>query len=388
MHITSVLWVHVLQRTGLAELPLHGGHAPRWLVVRMVKLAHEMTTVIIDEYGRDEFLRRISDTYWFQALGCVLGYDWHSSGVTTVLTGVLKSAVKPEEHGIAVCGGKGKTSRKTPEEIGFAGERFGLSTGRIEELQYASRMSAKVDSTAIQAGYQLYHHAFFLSEDGSWAVVQQGMSDQDRTARRYHWLSEHVQSFVAEPHNAIVGDVRRNTALDMTAKESENCRKVSADLVKEQPKKLMRLMESVRPTNQMSLKKWIPETGWKDYAVETLSMPRTLNWKLAKRMYDFKPENYEQLLSVRGVGPATIRGLALVAELVYGASPSWKDPVKYSFCVGGKDGIPYPVDRRSYDEIIGILRNAIQQAKVGEKDRINAVKRLQGFANRSLPKAS
>ncbi len=354
-----------MQRTGLAELPLHGGHAPRWLVVRMVKLAHEMATVIIDEYGRGEFLRRISDTYWFQALGCVLGYDWHSSGVTTVLTGVLKSAVKPEEHGIAVCGGKGKTSRKTPEEIGFAGEKFGLSTSRIEELQYASRMSAKVDNTAIQAGYQLYHHAFFLSEDGSWAVVQQGMSDQDRSARRYHWLSEHVQSFVVEPHDAIVGDMRRNAALDMTAKDSENCRKVSADLVKEQPRKLVRLMESVRPTNQMSLKKWIPETDWEDYAVETLSMPRTLNWKLARRMYDFKPENYEQLLSVRGVGPATVRGLALVAELVYGAPPSWKDPVKYSFCVGGKDGIPYPVNRRSYDEIIGILRNAIEQAKVG-----------------------
>ncbi len=373
----------MLQRTGLAQLPLHGGHAPRWLVVRMVKLAHEMVTVIVDEYGRDEFLRRISDTYWFQALGCVLGYDWHSSGVTTVLTGVLKNAVRPEEHGIAVCGGKGRTSRKTPEEIGQAGDKFGFSTDNIEHLRYASRMSAKVDNTAIQAGYQLYHHAFFLSEDGKWAVVQQGMSDQDRTARRYHWLSEHVQDFVVEPHDAIVGDVKRDATLDMTAKESENCRKISTDLVKQQPRKLMRLLESVRPPQQTSLQNWVPETRRNEQAVDTLSMPITINWKLAKKLYDFQPENYEQLLGTRGVGPATVRGLALVAELIYGASPSWKDPVKYSFCVGGKDGIPYPVNKRSYDEIIEILEGAVKQAKVGEKERINAIRRLQRFANRS-----
>jgi len=373
----------VLQRTGLAELPLHSGHAPRWLVVRMVKLAHEMATVIVDEYGRDEFLRRVSDTHWFQAFGCVLGYDWHSSGVTTVLTGVLKNALKPDEHGIAVCGGKGKTSRKTPEEISQAGERFGLSTDKIEELMYASRMSAKVDNTAIQAGYQLYHHAFFLSEDGAWAVVQQGMSGQDRTARRYHWLSEHVQDFVVEPHDAIVGDVKRNAALDMTAKESESCRKVSTDLVKEQPKKLMRLFESVRPVQQTTLQNWIPKGKSMERPIDVLSMPITLNWKLVKKLYDFQPENYEHLLGVRGVGPATIRGLALVAELVYGAAPSWKDPVKYSFCVGGKDGIPYPVDKRAYDEIIEILGNAVKQAKVGEKERINAIRRLQRFAARN-----
>lgn len=374
-----------MQRTGLAELPLHGGHAPRWLVVRMVKLAHEMATVIIDEYGRDEFLRRVSDTYWFQALGCVLGYDWHSSGVTTVLTGVLKNAVKPDEHGIAVCGGKGKTSRKTPEEIGIAGEKFGFSTDRIEKLQYASRMSAKVDNTAIQAGYQLYHHAFFLSENGIWAVVQQGMSDQDRTARRYHWLSDHVQDFVVEPHDAIVGDVKRNAALDMTAKESEDCRKVSTDLVKDDPKKLMRLLESVRPAQQTSLQKWVPEDKSKEYPIDVLSMPITLNWKLVRRLYDFQPENYEHLLGTRGVGPATIRGLALVAELVYGAAPSWKDPVKYSFCVGGKDGIPYPVDKPSYDEIIEILGDAVKESKVGEKDKLNAIRRLQRFAARNEP---
>jgi len=366
----------------MAQLPLHHGRAPQWLVVRMIDLAREITTIIIDEYGRDELLQRISDPYWFQALGCVLGYDWHSSGVTTVLTGVLKNAITPEEHGLAVCGGKGKTSRKAPTEISQAGNAFGLSTSRIEELRYASRMSAKVDNSAIQAGYQLYHHAFFVAEDGKWAVVQQGMSAQDRTARRYHWLSEHVQSFVVEPHNAIVGDAKRNVALDMTAKESENCRKVSTDIVKEQPKKLMRLLQSVRPAHQASLQKWIPEIEWKEYAVEVLSMPRTLNWKVVKKWYEFQPKNYEELLGITGVGPATVRGLALIAELVYGAPPSWKDPVKYSFCVGGKDGVPFPVDKRSYDEIIEILEGAVKQAKVNDRERINAIKRLREFTKK------
>jgi hypothetical protein len=347
----------------------------------MIKLAHEITTIIIDEYGRDEFLRRVSDPYWFQALGCVLGYDWHSSGVTTVLTGVLKNAIKPDEHGLAVCGGKGKTSRKTPEEISQISSQFNLATSKIEALQYASRMSAKVDNTAIQAGYQLYHHAFFMAESGTWAVVQQGMSDQDRTARRYHWLSEHVQSFVVEPHDAIVGDAKRESVLNMTAKESENCRKASTDLVKERPEKLLRLLGSVRPATQPSLQKWMPESEWKNYSVEWFSMPKTLNWKLAKKLYDLQPENYEHLLGVRGVGPATVRGLALVAELVYGAPPSWKDPVKYSFAYGGKDGVPYPVDRKAMDESAQILKNAIENAKIGNNEKLKSLQRLQRYCS-------
>ncbi len=367
-----------MQRTGVAELPLHHGRAPQWLVTRMIKLAHEITTVIIDEYGRDEFLRRISDPYWFQALGCVLGYDWHSSGVTTVLTGVLKNAINPDEHGLAVCGGKGKKSRKTPEEISQIASQFNLATSKIEALQYASRMSAKVDNTAIQAGYQLYHHTFFLTESGTWAVVQQGMSDQDRTARRYHWLSEHVQSFVVEPHDAIVGDAKRESVLNMTAKESESCRKASTDLAKEKPQKLIRLLESVRPVTQPSLQKWMPQPGMKSYVVE-FSMPKTLKWKLARRLYETQPENYEQLLGTRGVGPATVRGLALVAELVYGTTPSWKDPVKYSFAYGGKDGLPYPVDRESMDKSTQILRNAIEHARIGNNEKLKSLQRLRKY---------
>jgi len=244
----------------------------------MVRLAREIVTVMVDEYGRDEFLRRISDPFWFQCLGCVLGYDWHSSGVTTVLTGVLKSAIDPNEQGLAVCGGKGKTSLRAPTEISRVGETFGFSTDRIEDLRYASRMSAKVDTTTIQVGYPLYHHAFFMTEDGKWAVVQQGMSVRDRTARRYHWLSDHVKTFAVEPHDAILGDVKREIALNMTAKESEGCQKTSTDIVKEEPRKVMRLLQSIRPAHQKSLQEWIPtETIWKEYVIDVLSLPHNLN---------------------------------------------------------------------------------------------------------------
>ena len=345
----------------------------------MKRLAREITSVIIDEYGTDEFLRRISDPRWFQCLGCVLGYDWHSSGVTTVVTGVLKSAIDPGEHGLAVCGGKGKTSLQAPMEISCVGEKFGLSTNLVGGLRYASRMSAKVDNTAIQAGYPLYHHAFFVTENGRWAVVQQGMSVKDRTARRYHWLSEHMENFVVEPHDAIVGDAKREAALNMTAKESEGCRKTSTDVAREEPKKIIKMLRSIRPEYQRSLQEWMPKVQWKEYVTEVLSLPLNLNWKVVKRAYEFQPQNYEELLGIRGIGPATIRALALISELIYGEKPSWKDPVKYSFCVGGKDGVPFPVDRPTYDETIGILENAIKQAKVGNKERMIAIRRLSDF---------
>ena len=371
-----------MQRTGVARLPLHYGKAPKWLVVRMHKLAKEVVTIIVDEYGTDEFLKRISDPFWFQALGCILGYDWHSSGVTTVVTGVLKQAIVPEENGIAVCGGKGKISRQAPLEIGNVGEKFGFQSDKIEALRYASKMSAKVDNTAIQAGYQLYHHAFFVAEDGKWAVIQQGMCPQDRTARRYHWLSENTKNFVVEPHNAIVGDAKRELALDMTAKESESCRKTSVDITKEPPKKIMRMIMSIRPAYQKSLQEWLPktaDTAWREYPIDVLSMPVNINWKALQEAYEFKPSNYEELLAFRGVGPATVRGLALIAELIYGEKPSWKDPVKYSFAYGGKDGVPHPVNRKAMDESIQILRQAIEEAKVGDKEKIQSLQRLRQF---------
>ena len=371
-----------MQRTGVAKLPLHYGKAPKWLVVRMRKLAKEITTLIIDEYGTGEFLKRLSDPFWFQALGCVLGYDWHSSGVTTVVTGVLKQAIVPEEHGLAVCGGKGRFSRQAPLEIEGVGEKFGFSNDKVDALRYASKMSAKVDNTAIQAGYQLYHHAFFVAENGNWAVIQQGMCPQDRTARRYHWLSENVQNFVVEPHDAIVGEAKREVALNMTAKESENCRKVSVDIAKEKPRKVMRMLLSIRPAYQKSLQEWMPktaETAWKEYPIDVLSMPRNINWKALQEAYEFQPRNYEELLAVKGLGPATVRGLALIAELIYGKKPSWKDPVKYSFAYGGKDGVPYPVNRKAMDKSIQMLKHAIQEAKLGNKEKIRSLQRLRAY---------
>lgn len=366
-------------RKGLAFLPLHYGKAPSWLVTRMTKLAKEIVTIIVDEYGQDVFLQRISDPYWFQALGCVLGYDWHSSGVTTVLTGVLKAATSPEEHGMIVCGGKGATSTRAPIEIAEAGEKFNLATDSIAKLQYASRMSAKVDNAAIQAGYPLYHHAFFLTETGKWAVVQQGMNIADKTARRYHWLSDHVKEFVAEPHDAIVGDARRNIALDLTAKESEACRKTSIDIVREPPKKIAKTLQSIRPTYQKSLQEWMPDASPKEYAKSVLVMPRNISWQTLTQMYEFKPKNYEELLGIRGVGPSAVRGIALIAELVYGQAPSWKDPVKYSFAYGGKDCVPFPVDRKAMDESIQILKTAVENARIGDRERLSSLQRLRKY---------
>jgi len=367
-----------MHRTGVANLPLHGGKAPEWLTGRMRKLAREITSLIVNEYGTDTFLRRISDPYWFQAFGCVLGYDWHSSGVTTVVTGVLKQALSLEEHGLAVCGGKGRVSRKTPDEIVKTAEAFGFSEGFAKTLAYTSKMTAKVDNTAIQAGYQLYHHVFMLAENKKWAVIQQGMSSEDRTARRYHWLSDKTIDLVVEPHNAIVSDLKRERALDMTAKRSEGARKTSVDLAKESPHRLSRLFEEARPLNQRSLKDWMPKTD-SPQQFEVFTMPRGINWNTMERVYEFQPINYEELLSIKGVGPATVRGLALVAELVYGEKPSWEDPVKYSFAYGGKDGVPFPVNRKAMDESISLLREAVKSAKIGDNERARSLQRLRRF---------
>jgi len=347
----------------------------------MRKLAKEIVSIIIDEQGTDAFLTRISDPYWFQALGCVLAYDWHSSGVTTVLTGVLKQALSPEEHGMAVCGGKGRTSRKTPMEIAEVGEKFGFGEDQVQALTYKSRMTAKVDNTAIQAGYQLYHHAFVLTEDGKWAVIQQGMSGKDRSARRYHWLSDATASLVVEPHNAVVGDVKREKALNMTAKASEGARKASVDVAKEPTAKVMRLFEAARPLHQKSLQEWLPvaEADPWQQSVEALNMPRRISWGTMRRVYEFQPKNYEELLSVKGVGPATVRGLALVAELIYGEKASWADPVRFSFAYGGKDGVPFPVDRGAMDESILVLRQAVEAAKVGDREKTRSLRRLRRF---------
>jgi hypothetical protein len=364
-----------MKQTGIANLPLHPGHAPKWLFGRMVKLAKGMTEIMVLEYGQDEFLRRISDPFWFQAFSCVLGFDWHSSGTTTVTLGALKEALNPEETGLAVAGGKGRASRKTPQEIQKIGDLFSLPERKIESLVYSSRMSAKVDNTALQDGFNLYHHVFIFTEKGKWSVIQQGLNENSQYARRYHWLSEDVKSFVEEPHSAICSDLRQRQILNMVARESEDARKISTDLAKENPRRIRNLILSAsRSEHQSTLNRWF---GGERPII--LSMPRKINWKVMNDLYDIQPKNYEELISSPGIGPSTVRALALISDLIYGKPPSWSDPVKYNYAHGGKDGVPYPIDRKTYDKSIEMLETGIREAKIGNKERIYALKRLNNF---------
>ncbi|MCD6411202.1 MAG: DUF763 domain-containing protein [Thermoplasmata archaeon] len=367
-----------MRKTGIANLPLHPGRAPRWLFARMVKLSRAIMDVLTIEYGKDEILRRLSDPFWFQALSCVLGFDWHSSGTTTVTCGALKEALNPEEHGIAIAGGKGRVSRKTPDEIEDFGEKLALSTSMIENLKYASRMAAKVDNAAIQDGYTLYHHVLIFSEDGKWTIIQQGMNENNHYARRYHWYSENLRSYVNEPHSAIVGDNKESIVLDMTSSESSETRKVCVDIVRDSLKNLKRDWGLLTKGNlQTSLEEW--KNPMEKQRVELLDMPRHINWGLMRKIHEFQPKNYEELLSIRGVGPKTVRALALISDLIYGAKPSWKDPIKYTFAVGGKDGVPFPVDRKVMDESIEILRLGIEEAKIGNDEKLKALRRLRNI---------
>jgi hypothetical protein len=284
--------------------------------------------------------------------------------------------MKPQEHGIAVAGGKGSTSRKTPFEIPQIGDLFNLSDSQIDNMKYASRMSAKVDNTAIQAGYQLYHHCIFITEDSNWCVVQQGMNPQLGTARRYHWLSGTFKTFVEEPHTAIVGETIHKQVLDMTSKLSEDCRKISTDLVKDNPQHLKTLL-SDKPLNQETLLKWLPES--KTPPPQHLNLLRSVNWNTLMRAYQAQPKNYEELLSLKGIGPSTVKALAMISGLIYGKPPSWKDPVKYSFTFGGKDGIPYPVNRKSMDEATNFLRKVVDETKTETKEKTQALQRLQKY---------
>ncbi len=351
------------KQVGIADLPLHYGQAPRWLFDRMVKLSREIFEVIVYEYNRDEILKRLSDPFWFQSLSCVLGYDWHSSGCTTVTIGALKEALKDSNLGIWVAGGKGRSMRKTPIEI----ENSDISENKVKNLKYSSKLCAKVDNSAIQSGHNLYHHSIIYNEECNWAVIQQGMHLEDRTARRYHWLSG-FESFVDEPHQSIIGKKQLNV-LNMVSSSSRDARKASVDVGKEPTSNLQSLFTQSQKTLDEFLK-GAPERKY-------LRMP--VNWKGIERVYEFQPRNYEELLSIDGVGPSTVRALSLISELIQGAKPSYEDPVRYSFTVGGKDGIPFPVDRQAMDKATEVLRDSIQQAKIGREEKLRAVKRLEVF---------
>ena len=352
-----------MRRTGIAELPLHYGTCPRWLFERMARLARAITEIVVYEYGPGEMIRRLSDPFFFQSLGCVLGFDWHSSGLTTTLCAALKEGLKGLEKdlGLFVAGGKGGTSRKTPTEIESRGHLISASAG---DLIYASRMAAKVDSTALQDGYQLYHHCFIYTQEGLWCVIQQGMNDATRYARRYHWLSEGLRDFVCEPHQAICSETR-GRALNLVARESEEARATTTLLSHERPDHLISELKKLRDLR-------LP--AHHEVLIREIHPDRLA--KIFLKTYERQPENFERLLGVNGVGPKTIRALSLISELIYGVSPSFRDPARYSFAHGGKDGYPYPVDRENYDRSIQILRTALLKAKIGEKERLESIKRL------------
>jgi uncharacterized protein len=357
-----------VRRTGIADLPLHGGRAPAWLFGRMTKLARALILAIREDQPPAALLARLSDPHWFQAFGCLLGFDWHSSGVTTTVCGALKEGLRglEDEVGLFVAGGKGGTSRKTPGEIARASEALGRD---LSGLAYASRMAAKVDSAAVQDGYQLYHHTFVFTPDAEWAVIQQGMSDATRYARRYHWLSAGVTDFVCEPHAAVVAERPEADVLNLVAAEGDAHRSAIAHAVRE-----------ARPDEVLgALRRLTLPARHHVVAREDVAGPRVA--KILLETYERRPETFETLLALPGVGAKTVRALSLAAEVMYGVPASFRDPATFSFAHGGKDGHPYPVDRRTYDATIGYLETAVRRARIGEPERLQALRRLQATAD-------
>ncbi|HAW49453.1 TPA: DUF763 domain-containing protein [bacterium] len=347
-------------KTGVANLPLHYGECPKWLFSKMKELSGWIIEWIVQEFGEDGFLEKTSDPFWFQAFGCCLGFDWHSSGLTTTVCGAVKEGIKDRNLGIWVCGGKGKVSRKTPDEIKETGGRFSIP---VDTLIYASRLSAKVDTTALQDGYQLYHHTFIFTKN-KWAVIQQGMNTETRLARRYHWLSYPGINFVSEPHKAICCN-RKGNVLNMVAFESKDAREISTITSKEKPDIIMNEIERLKTLN-------LP----KHHQIFLSGIDKKRLKTILLKTYEKKPNDFEGLLAINGVGPKTMRALSLISELIYGKPPSYKDPVRFSFSHGGKDGYPYPIDRDGYERSIEILKDAISHAKIGDYEKMRVIKRL------------
>ena len=353
-----------MNRSGAADLPLHYGQVPPWLAQRMAKLGFAITESILIEYGKSEFLRRMSDPFWFQSFGAVMGMDWHSSGITTSVLGALKRSINPNSAslGIYVCGGKGKHSKATPDELVRVAMKTGLNGS---ELVRSSKLSAKVDNTAIQDGFQLYTHNFILSDSGQWTVIQQGMKEDTRTARRYHWHSDNLTSFVEEPHTGICG-TNQGIILNLTDTRAGNTRKEIMNLTNESPIDVINeFRHLVLPSHH-------------DVTENDVNLKRlgSVLWLAHER----KPEGFEELLLLNGVGPRTIQSLALVSEVIHGTPSRFRDPARFSFAHGGKDGHPFPVPVKVYDEVINTLHNTIDKAKIGVNDKNEAIKKLHSIA--------
>jgi hypothetical protein len=356
-----------MKRSGSADLPLHYGYVPQWLAERMAKLGLAVVETIALDYGKDEVLRRLSDPFWFQSLGAVMGMDWHSSGITTSVMGALKRSVNPhsKELGIYICGGKGKYSKQTPDELLRISDRTGLDGNYLVKC---SKLSAKVDNTAIQDGFQLYTHNFILSDTGKWTVVQQGMSDASSTARRYHWHSDALTSFVDDPHTSIYGK-NNGLILNMADKQAAPSRAGVMQITNEHPDKMLKeIGKLIMPAHH-------------DVRAADVDLKRlgSVLW-LA---HENKPEDFEELLLLKGLGPRTLQSLTLVSEVIHGTPSRFKDPARFSFAHGGKDGHPFPVPTKIYDETIGVLQTAIHKAKLGNGEKNEAIKRLTQIAQRA-----
>ena len=373
-------------RTGIATVPLDYGRCPRWLFERMKRLSRGIMLAIREEFGPEEILKRLSDPVWFQSLACVIGFDWNSSGATTTTLGALKEGLRGLEKGLGIfiCGGKGKTSRKTPEQIQKWGECLGMTPNLVDKLIYASKISAKVDSSCLQDGFQIYHHNLIFTKSAHWTVIQQGMNTIFRKARRYHWLSFKVKNFTQEPHSGIISDVKLKP-LNLVAPESKENKKISTELVREEPKTFLKDIKLIiKKENHLIKQKRLPnfcEMELRDIEFhchpvlkEKFDLKRLK--KTIERAHFLKPKNFEQLLVTKGVGPKTIRALSLVSEIIYGAKPSFEDPARYSFAHGGKDGTPYFPQAKEMDTTIEILEKGIKRSKIKNREKVEAQKRL------------
>jgi hypothetical protein len=364
------------RRSGNADLPLHGGRVPSWLGERMTRLGAVMSQAIVHHYGRDEFLRRLSNPFWFQSFGAVMGMDWHSSGITTSVIGALKRGLTPlqGELGIYVCGGRGKHSRKTPQELTLIGERIGFDGA---SLARASRLVAKVDSAAVQDGFDLYLHGFIVTDDGHWAVVQQGMNAERKQARRYHWLSEGLTSFVDDPHSAIDGE-GQGQIVNLADRRAEASRHAQLSLLSDLgPDGIARELAGLEDEHMPEAEPLLPHLimpAHHDVRAEDL-IPRRLHAAFAAAA-DRGPQDFPDLLLTPGVGARTVKALAMVAEVVHGTPCRFSDPARFSFAHGGKDRHPYPVPLKVYDETIRVLKQAVQKAKLGREEELSALKRL------------
>ena len=368
------------RRTGSADLPLHGGRVPPWLAERMASLGAIVTQAIVHHYGRDEFLQRLSHPFWFQSFGAVMGMDWHSSGITTSVIGALKRGLAPlqSELGIHVCGGRGKHSRRTPEELTTLGERIGIDG---PALTRASRLVAKVDSAAVQDGFDLYLHGFFVTDEGKWTVVQQGMNGDKRQARRYHWHSENLKSFVDEPHSAIDGPAQ-GEIVNLTDHRARQSRSAQLDLLSALgPDSIVREFAALTqlPLAQPNLPHLVMPGH---HEVRTSDVfTRRLHGTLAAAA-ERGPVDFQELLLTPGVGARTVQSLAMVAEVVHGAPYRFQDPARFSLAHGGKDRHPFPVPIKVYDETIRVLKSAVQKARLGGDEEMQALKRLDDQARR------